>query len=366
MNIGVDFHLVTGKFQGSRTYLYNVYKKIGQLDRVNNYYFLYNHADKDKHSLSFGTSLYWNTNSGIKRLLIKTKQISQKNNFDFFHFQHLAPIVCPSKIVLTIHDIIYLTHPEYFRPWFRFRSSRLIRYSCKTAYHIFVPSIYTKKQLVNFLKVPEDKITITQNGIDFSKFHSGEKKESIKIIYDKYGFKDFILSVGHLEPRKNHINLIKAYHILRERNLNLPHMVFIGQKSHLYTDIFLKLNKYSLEKDITVIENVNDINLPHFYKAALLFAYPSFAEGFGIPPLEAMASGCPVITSNTSALPEIVGQAGLLINPNDAEELADTLFLLIQDSELREKLAVKGKKRAENFQWGYSAKKILEVYNRIN
>ena len=97
-----------------------------------------------------------------------------------------------------------------------------------------------------------------------------------------------------------------------------------------------------------------------------MFAYPSFAEGFGIPPLEAMASGCPVITSNTSALPEIVGQAGLLINPNDAEELADTLFLLIQDSELREKLAVKGKKRAENFQWGYSAKKILEVYNRIN
>ena len=90
--------------------------------------------------------------------------------------------------------------------------------------------------------MPEDKITITQNGIDFSKFHSGEKKESIKIIYDKYGFKDFILSVGHLEPRKNHINLIKAYHILRERNLNLPHMVFIGQKSHLYTDIFFKVN----------------------------------------------------------------------------------------------------------------------------
>jgi glycosyltransferase involved in cell wall biosynthesis len=181
----------------------------------------------------------------------------------------------------------------------------------------------------------------------------------VRFVKSKYDLKDFLLSVGRLEPRKNHIGLIEAFARVKKTNRKLGPLVIIGQQDFGFQHFLKRITELGLEQDIRVLSNVPDSDLPSFYRAADIFIYPSFAEGFGIPVLEAMACGTPVITSDRTAMPEIVGNGGLLVDPCSVDSMATALQRLVEDRTLAERLSTVGVEIAKQWSWENAAQKYL-------
>jgi glycosyltransferase involved in cell wall biosynthesis len=197
--------------------------------------------------------------------------------------------------------------------------------------------------------------------------HTAVGDEALRI-REQFGIKrDFILAVGSLQPRKNLVRLLRAYTRLRSSFGEsvpqlVPQLVIVGRRLWLYNEIFSEISRQSWMNDVIVTDYVSDETLPALYRAAKVFAYPSLFEGFGLPPLEAMACGTPVVTSSTSSLPEVVGDAGLLVDPYDEEALANAMMTLLCDQELRRRLIAAGVARAREFTWEAAARKTLKLY----
>jgi len=181
----------------------------------------------------------------------------------------------------------------------------------------------------------------------------------------RYGLPaDFIIFVGTLEPRKNVPTLLQAFHRLRQRDHSI-HLVIVGRKGWLYEDIFATLTELKLADAVHFLENVPNEDLARLYNAARCLALPSYYEGFGLPPLEAMACGTPIVVSARASLPEVVGDAGLLINPDSVEELSEALARILDDSELAAALRQRGLARAGEFSWARAAHETLAVYEKV-
>ena len=172
-----------------------------------------------------------------------------------------------------------------------------------------------------------------------------------------------ILNVGTLEPRKNVVSLIKAFEKLKQKGYKDYKLVIAGEKGWLYKQIFKEVEHRDLKKEILFLGVVKDEDLPMLYNCADMFVYPSLYEGFGLPPLEAMACGIPVITSNTSSLPEVIGDAGIMVDPGDVNSLCEAMYNVLTDKELRCQMSKKGLKRAKLFSWEKAANEILEIYD---
>ena len=195
-------------------------------------------------------------------------------------------------------------------------------------------------------------------------------KKVIKVAVDKVKARykinrDYILFVGTLEPRKNITNIIRAYNML-PHHLKYNHLLVIcGKKGWYYEEIFRTVEELNLEDNVIFTGYVPDKDVPLLMNGAKVFVYPSFYEGFGLPPLEAMACGTPVISSNVSSIPEVVGNAGILVNPNNVEELSDAIVRVVSNEELRAQLSEKGLRQANKFSWRATVEKTVEVYNRV-
>ena len=174
-----------------------------------------------------------------------------------------------------------------------------------------------------------------------------------------------ILNIGTLEPRKNVVTLIKAFKKLHERGLKDYALVIAGEKGWLYKRIFEEVESSGAEQSIRLLGVARDEDLPLLYNCADLFVYPSLYEGFGLPPLEAMACGVPVITSNTSSLPEVVGNAGIMVDPHDINSLSEAMNNVLKDQELRCRMSRDGLKRSKMFTWEKTVSGVLKVYNEI-
>jgi len=360
MKIGVDMHVLNGLYQGSRRHLENIYSAAREMDTKNDYFFFVNDPDKiSKEWKQRGKILSFNAKSKFVRLIFSAPTASRREKLDVFHFQYIAPIRSSCPVVLTVHDVLFETHPQFFPQSFVIRSKALVRWSSKKSAHIFTVSNYCKTKIQEIYKIPDDKISITSNAADFEMFHPNGSMESKRLIYNKWGISNFMLTIGRLEPRKNHIMLLKAYSMLKERGIDLPQLVIVGQRDFGYQDIFKEIAKKKLEHSVTILEKVDDEWIPHLYRSALFFIYPSYAEGFGIPPLEAMACGCPVISSDTTALPETIGKAGLFLDPYNAEDMAEKMKQLIEADSLRSRLSGLGVSQARKFSWKESAKALL-------
>jgi glycosyltransferase involved in cell wall biosynthesis len=260
--------------------------------------------------------------------------------------------------VATIHDILYETYPEYFTRFFKLRSSLLIRRTARKAKLVFTVSEYSKRSIVKNYRISPHKITVTYNGVNTNKFFPGSEDEDI---VTRRGLRSgcYILSVGRIEPRKNYVSLITGYARL---NQDSPPLVIVGQNHFRYTDVADTIHKLSLKGRVIVLNDVGDEELPALYRHARLFVYPSWAEGFGMPILEAMASGVPVICSDTTALPEIAGEAACLIPPGNSQRLSEALHGLLADIEQRKVLIDKGLTQARRFSWQTAAEKTLAGY----
>ncbi|MEJ2632452.1 MAG: glycosyltransferase family 1 protein [Acidihalobacter sp.] len=272
-----------------------------------------------------------------------------------------------SRQVVTIHDLAPLDHPEWFgkkfSAWYQYLVPRLVR----RVAGVLVDSEFTKERLIASSRVSGDKIQVALCGVDdrFVSVPSADGAESSRILSQlDLPAPRYILSVGSLEPRKNIARLLQAWRrILPELDEDVS-LVLSGAKgkSFIFQDI---PELSSLPPRVHLVGYVEDAYLPALYAGAEAFVYPSVYEGFGLPPLEAMASGTPVVAGNVASLPEVVGEAGLLVDPYDADEIGTALLSLLKDSVLREKLSEQGRARARMFSWQRTAdltwEKLLEV-----
>jgi len=280
------------------------------------------------------------------------------------HFISLSPNM---PFAITMHDLSYERYPEFFsskrRLWHKAIDPRSLT---ERATAILAVSAHTKRDLVDLYRLPEEKIHITHEGCG-EEFFKRAEEETLRDLRSRLGLPEhFILHVGTLEPRKNHLALVSAFELLKKNprygDLGL---VLAGPCGWKNADILRAVRKSPASASIKLIGFVDAADKPALYQSALLFAFPSFYEGFGLPPLEAMASGTPVIASFASSLGEIVGNAGLLIDPYRPADLADALESTLESPSLRATLAHRGRIQAQKFTWADCAQKTAEVFAQI-
>lgn len=269
-----------------------------------------------------------------------------------------------ARLVSTVHDLSPILFPRLHTHQNRTMFKRKMRYVQERAQAIIAVSEHTKRDLVAHLAIPEERIHVVYNAAD-SRYHPIDDRDGISRVTRKYGVPGlgYILYVGTLEPRKNLVRLVEAYAVTLEScGDRTPPLVLAGGKGWLYEEIFHAVERLGLQQRVIFTGFVDDEDLPALFNGALLFAYPSLYEGFGMPALEAMACGVPVITSNASSLPEIVGQAGALVDPTDTPALTAALVDLLDNPERRAALGAAGLDRAALFSWERAARETLAVY----
>ena len=365
MRIGVDAHVLAGKFQGTRTYLYYLYKTLCFLNCGHEFVFFGHWNGQHPFGKNVEHVNYLSI-SRVKRLTYQTSPLINKYGIDLLHVNYNAPLFLPCKSIVTLHDILWETHSRFFKKRQILRNRILSRLSSLRATQIHTVSEYTRSAIIQKYNIPDNRIHVVPNGVDLKSYHDKNKNKSIKKILSKYGIRDYFLTVGRLEPRKNHIGLLKAYNSLLKRKVSLPNLVVIGQRDFSEQGIFKFVEQQNLKNKILFFDHIENSELPDFYRAAKLFIYPSFAEGFGLPPLEAMACGLPIVTSDTTSIPEVTNNAALLVDPNNINQLADTLVLINRDERLRDKMSQMAIKRSKIWTWENAAKKYLEAVKQIS
>jgi len=283
----------------------------------------------------------------------------------FFSPTHYSPRFSPCPTAISIMDMSFIYYPHMFKKSDFYQLKNWTAYSAKKASKIFTISQASKDDIIKTYKVPEKKVVVTYPGIkmETSKLNSQASTNNSKFLEEKYGIeKDYILFVGTLQPRKNIARLIEAFSAVRK---NSVHLVIVGKKGWLYEGILDAPKKFGIEDKVKFLDFVPDQDLEAFYKNALFFILPSLYEGFGLPVLEAMKNGCPVITSNISSLPEAGGNAALYINPKDTQDIASKMKLLLDNEKQRKDMIKKGYEQVKKFSWEKTAKQTLEVLEEL-
>ncbi len=276
------------------------------------------------------------------------------------------PIIHPKKSIFTAHDLAFEISSESFTKFMYHYQRWSSRFAAKHAARIFAVSEATKKDLTRFYGVDPSKVTVTHLGYDTSKFYPRSYEEVQKVL-DEYGlvYQKYILFVSTIQPRKNIVRLVEAFEKLRKEKHIEEKLVIIGGRGWLWEPILKKVKTAGIDGSVKYLDYIQFEDLPCLYSGAKLFALPSLYEGFGLTPLEAMASGAPVVVSNISSMPEVAGDAGILVNPESVDSIAEGLLKVITDSNLRQQMIVKGLERAKQFSWENTAKKTLEVFEGL-
>jgi glycosyltransferase involved in cell wall biosynthesis len=298
------------------------------------------------------------------RLRLPLRIESWTGPLDLFHATDffLPPVRPGTRTIVTIHDLSFVRLPETVMPGMTHHLNKWVPHSVKRADHVIAVSEATRQDLIELYQTPPEKISVLYHGVT-PDFKPVTKPDRLSAVRQKYnlGQQPFILSVGTIQPRKNYQRLIQAFATL-DPALSL---VIVGGKGWHYADVFAEVTRQGLEERVHFLGFAADADLPALYSAASLFVYPSLYEGFGLPVLEAMACGTPVVASNQSALPEVVGEAGLLVDPGSVEAIAAAMTHVLTDTTLSRRLAQAGQARAACFSWPGMAAKLLNLYEQI-
>lgn len=372
------------KRTGIQNYFFNLCKNLPLVDQKNEYIFFahsYRHYKSLKLTIEeFGINNFKNTSARISRIPVPILSLMWKNinilsdkyfirGADIFHTsEKLNPPLKNAKLIMTIFDITPIKFKAYHKEnKIKSYMNDLLQVLQKTDMVIAI-SQCTKNDILEYFEnvIIEDKIRVVPLAADkqYRQMYDENLINEIKISYKIY--KPYILFVGTLEPRKNIINLIRAYNILPTSLKRNYQLVICGKKGWYYEEIFRTVSELNLEGNVIFTGYVPDKDIPLLMSGAEIFVYPTFYEGFGLPPLEAMSCGTPVISSNVSSIPEVVGDAGILINPNDTEELSNAIMRILNDENLKRQLISRGLQQAKKFSWEKTAKETLDVYNKIS
>lgn len=366
MRIGILTKSIDESPAGIGRYTFNLVKNLTKIDKKNQYFFIHykkngNKFYKDKNEILIKKySLPKIINDSIAFLFF------DKYKLDLVHEPSLINFLLPTKFktIVTVHDIFFLISEKnkIKRLFLNFLYKTILYKTDK----IIVDSESTKKDLVKYFNINELKITVIYAAVCREYKVIKNRNTEAKRMRKKYHLSfPFILFVGTLEPRKNLPRLIEAFHKLKIRNSFKHKLVIVGKKGWNYKNIFEIINKLGEKENVVFTGYIPDEDLIFLYNTASLFVFPSLYEGFGLPVLEAMACGCPVICSNTSSLPEVAGGAAMMIDPYKVEALINAMEKMLIDENLRKSMIEKGLKQVEKFSWINTARETLQVYNNI-
>lgn len=376
MNIAIDGTIIREEITGTGFYITNLINGLVKIDNLNIY-----HIFGDEKNLKRYINIEDKKNFRIIHKRFKNRILRVLWEYFIFPFElkklkidilHSPNYITPLfkfgfKIILTIHDLTFLLFPEKYPITKRLLFSKMLPVFIKISDKIIADSENTKSDILRFFKIPNTKISVTYGS--YPEYYNDhiDGKRAIEVL-KKYGIrKEFILYVGMIEPRKNILFLLKAF-VELDKELDLD-LVIVGKKGWYYKEIeqyIINVENLKLRNNIIFTGYVPEQELKYFYKLAFMFVYPSLYEGFGLPPLQAMACGTPVITSNVSSLPEVAGDAAIKINPDCLDELAESIKLVYRDRDLRNLLIKKGLERAALFNLEKIAQNTLSIYESIN
>jgi glycosyltransferase involved in cell wall biosynthesis len=291
----------------------------------------------------------------------------RREGIDLFHAPHyVLPPLVPCRSVVTIHDCIHLRFPQYLPNRFAYAYARASLWiAAHRSNRVLTVSEASKRDILKYFRVPPGKINVIYNAID-ERYGEPPDDEEVARVRERYQLNDpFVLYAGNIKPHKNLERLIEAFHTLRKGDLEHVKLLIIGDEISKYATLRRAVHHYKLHKHVRFFGFVPDKTLAVLYRLAGLFVFPSLYEGFGLPPLEAMASGTPVITSNVSSLPEVVGDAALLIDPYDSGAIAAAMRRVLTEPALREDLRERGLQRVKEFSWERSVRRVREVYAEV-
>ncbi len=289
-----------------------------------------------------------------------------RERLDLLHsLSYVQPMLCPAKSVVTMLDLSFLRMPENFNRGNRAYLATMTRLTAHRCRRIITISESTRQDVISYLQVPPEKVVPIHLGVD-ELFRKVEDETLLARFREEHQVPEhFLLYLGTLEPRKNVERLVEAYAQVK-RESGIPHkLVLGGAKGWLYDRIFARVRQLGLEHEVVFTSYIPYDELPLWYNCADIFIYPSLYEGFGLPPLEAMACGTPVVTSSVSSLPEVVGSAALTVDPLDVDALSSAIRRILEDPALATQLAEAGLQRAATFSWRKMAERTLEVYHDV-
>lgn len=356
----VDAHIFDDSFQGSRTYIKGLYSEI--IATYKDIVFFLGARNVENLKKEFGEHRnikyikYFSRNKFI-RLTVNIPFILIRYKINLAHFQYISPLFKVCKEIITIHDVLFLDFPEFFPACYRLRNRLLFRWSAKRADYLFTVSEYSKNRISLHFKLDYSQIFVVPNCLSENFFENGRKVPDIKSKYDLY---QYILYVSRFEPRKNHLLLLKAFTELGlwEKKIKL---VFIGSRAIKISECenYIKQLPTDIKRSVLILSEITIDELIAFYRNCSLFVYPSLAEGFGIPPLEAAACGISVLCSNTTAMSDFKFLGERLFDPTSLEELKQKITWMLNkgptdNSEIKDFIRLK-------YNWKISALKFAEI-----
>jgi glycosyltransferase involved in cell wall biosynthesis len=353
---------------GVGTYIRNLLRYLARLDSTTEYVLLCRKSD-----LGISAQLGPNFRSVLEpapgysiREQLHVPWVLMREKPDVYHAPHyVLPLAVPCRSVVTIHDCIHLMFPQYLPSRMAHAYAKASMWgAAKRSNRILTVSEASKRDIVRFFNVQPDKVVVVYNAID-ERFWTRPAEEEIARVRERYQLQHrFVLYAGNIKPHKNLVRLIQAFERLR-RELDQITLLIIGDEISKLPALRHAVHKYKLHKQVRFLGFVPDETLAVLYHLASVFVFPSLYEGFGLPPLEAMASGTPVVTSNISSMPEVAGDAALLVDPYQVDSIVDGLRRVLTDAVLADDLRRKGLIRARDFSWERSVARTLALYQEV-
>ena len=371
LRIGIDATAIPSNRVGAGNYIFNLVRGLAKVD-VENLYFVF---AKPEHVVEWKIEQpnfrFLPGASRSRPLRLAWEQsvlpvLVRQHKIDVLHSPHYTlPLFNPGRSVVTFCDMIFYLYPEMHSFSKRVFFRAMMQVSSQRADWIIAISESTARDLLGMFRVMPDRVCAIPLAAE-SNFRRITDRDSINRICGQYGLRagEYILYVGVLEPRKNIPTLLRAYQDLVAQGIR-EQLAIVGRRGWMFDEIFTTVQTLKLGDKVVFTGYVPNDELPYLYNGARLFVYPSLYEGFGLPVLEAMACGTPVVTSSVSSMPEIVDDAGLLVDPRDPKQLARAIEQLVVDDDLHRSLQERGLQRAEQFSWERTARETLQVYSRV-
>ncbi len=369
MRIAIDAHSVGTGLGGNESYATNLIEALAEIDQINQYTLYVTRPQAIKRFSNRWPNVRVRStlpHSPLIRIPVTLGAELRKNPVDVLHVQFTSPPFAPCPVVVSIHDLSFEHLPETFKRRSQMQMRLTVRRSARRAAQVIALSQHGRQDLIDTYKLDPDRVSAIPLAAP-AHFGPVSDQQETQRVRQTYGIEgDYILSVGSIQPRKNLPRLIAAYSRLRrtEPQVKLPKLVVVGKFAWLYEDTLRAIKELELSNAVVLTGYVPESDLPALYSGAVCFVYPSYFEGFGLPPLEAMKCGVPVIVGNRTSLPEVVGDAAMLVDPFEIGEIEAAIRKVIEDSDLQSRLSVKGLNRARLFDWRETARQTLAVYER--
>ncbi len=356
-NFFVDCHLFDGNLQGTTTYLKGLYQELIK-DKSKNFFLAAHNIQKLQTVFGMHENVFYlrySSKNKLFRLLFDIPKLITQNKIDYAHFQYVVPPIKKCKYIVTIHDILFLDFPQYFPLFYRIKNRFLFNYSANKSDVVLTVSEYSKDRIEKHFNISDVKII--PNAVDSEYFKQYNKEKEAQIVKNKFNLDDYFLFVSRWEPRKNHHTLLKTF--VENGYYKKYKLVFVGDdaiENKIYNDYY-NLLENEIKEQVVRLKKVEFLDLIHLVRASSLSVYPSFAEGFGIPPLESIASSIPTICSNTTAMSDFNFIGDCLFDPSSSTDLNLKIIKALQDN-----LIVEKRNHVDlKYKWDLSAKFFNEI-----